>query len=451
MSVPVLMASCQQAEEETKANDYCYISNVSLGTVKRLVHTTTAEGKDTTYYTTFSGNLFNMTINQRSQTIENEDSLLYGSRLDAMLLSVSYEGAILAYRKAGTEAEWQTYSTKDSMDLREPIELYTLANDGHSFRTYTLKVNVHQQDGDSLHLVRLDSDVSALTAMTDLQPVVLGGKLLVLGKTADGIRLARRSSLHPVGTWTARAVGTLPADAQVRTLKQRDGMLYLSTAQGALYSSVDAMNWQLQTEQTGLQLVASTPQYLYALVGGSIRRSTDGVTWEAESLDDAVSFLPEHSVRSLLLTQPNGIRRLLLIGYRYDETDQTAVVWSKSWGRTEKEEDAEWMFYTPSSDNTLQLPQLESLNLLAYDERCLAFGGESLPGKGKHSSMDILYFSNDYGITWCGDETIKLNSTDLQGVSGPLAGVVDDGDCLWVVANGKVWRGRLNRLGFARQ
>jgi len=39
----------------------------------------------------------------------------------------------------------------------------------------------------------------------------------------------------------------------------------------------------------------------------------------------------------------------------------------------------------------------------------------------------------------------------LKGVSGPICSVVDDNNVIWIIANGELWRGKLNRLDFVRQ
>ena len=80
----------------------------------------------------------------------------------------------------------------------------------------------------------------------------------------------------------------------------------------------------------------------------------------------------------------------------------------------------------------------------------MAFGGASVTGKGTHKAMDALYISQDYGITWNKDSELHLPKA-LKGVNGPISSVVDDNNVIWIIANGEVWRGKLNRLDFERQ
>ena len=76
---------------------------------------------------------------------------------------------------------------------------------------------------------------------------------------------------------------------------------------------------------------------------------------------------------------------------------------------------------------------------MKYDGKCLAFGRGS----------DKMYFSSDYGITWRTDSGLHL-PLELGQVPGNLTSAVGDDNVIWIIAGNSVWKGRLNRLGFAR-
>ena len=139
-----------------------------------------------------------------------------------------------------------------------------------------------------------------------------------------------------------------------------------------------------------------------------------------------------------------------MVGNRTAEADKTSVVWNKMWNEDISETNAVWMFMNQTTDNKCTLPQLEYLNLIQYDGKCMAFGGASVTGKGTNKAMDALYVSEDYGISWRTDSELHLPK-DLKGVSGPIVSVVDGNNVIWIIANGEVWRGKLNRLDFERQ
>ena len=83
---------------------------------------------------------------------------------------------------------------------------------------------------------------------------------------------------------------------------------------------------------------------------------------------------------------------------------------------------------------------MSHLNLLSYDGQCIAFGG----------TLDAMYISRDYGITWRPDTDLHL-PVQLKGNSSCTTSVVDKNNHIWIITNAQVWRGRLNRLGFAQQ
>ena len=452
-TVPFLLLGSCISDKEVESDDYCYIWEVSLGSLKREVNMLDALGKDTTIASTYTGSKYPMTINQRELTIENRDSLLYGTVLRAVPVNISYTGSGMLYRTKGDEeSSWIVYSSSDSMDLRKPVELWLTANDGLSSRLYTLKLNVHSQEGDSLYWKKADAAVPQLQDMTQLQAFVLQGRLAVLGRKEAAVTLAERTA---EGVWTESSAN-LPLTADVRTMTGMGDSFFVSTAEGDIYTSADGKDWQKLNapRHPGLVLAGATSACLYALADGglySIRENEQGEwVFRAEDLDESPAGLPSKDVRMLRTEQPDGTCRLVMVGNRTDAADKSSVVWNKMWDDETPEAEAAWMYMNQTEDNKRTLPQLEFLNLIRYDGRCMAFGGASVAGKGNHSAMDVLYVSEDYGISWQKDAELHL-PVQLKGVSGPVGSVVDDNNVIWIIANGEVWRGKLNRLDFHRQ
>lgn len=446
----LFLTSCIKENDGRVYSDECYVSNVTLGTMRRAVKIKTEAGTDSVAYTTYSGHYFKMTVDQRNNTIENRDSLLYGTSVDAVLMNITFTGGVVAYRPADEDTlDWSYYNNTDSMDLTKPLHLYVVAEDSEHTRTYTLKVNVHQQEGDSLYWTRLDS-VSAFDGMTAMRAVVKGAQLMVLGKTSSGVKVALRTSLDKEGQWKNLSTN-LPQQTEVQTLKLQGENLFVSTADGVVYTSLDGLQWTAcGAPKAGLRLAAVTERYLYAVLPDGIYRSADGANWDAETLDDEVSNLPYNLLNGRYYIQENGLHRLQILGCRNNEADTVAVVWSKVWTDSEPEGEAEWVYCASSYDMTHACPRLNDLTVVTYDGRGMAFGGASPEGLGVHKAMDGLYFSNDHGLTWHADAQLHC-PTALYGVSGPLAGVVDEDKFIWIIADHQVWRGRLNRLAFERQ
>lgn len=464
LSLLVLISSCSKDnDDEAVPSDICYISGVTLGVVRRVVQTTLPNGRDTLIGSSYNAGLFPMTINQREMTIENRDSLLYGTRLDALLMTVNYKGSVVAYRdaEADTTEEWTKYSTSDSLNLTKPIHLYVLSEDGNSKRIYTLKVNVHRQEGDSVSWTRVDSIgpfASSVEKSMAIPPVamrsaIVNGKLVVLAKNEENfIVTATRSDKTTEGKWAFSNPG-LPPTTDVESLRQQGNDLYVGTSDGVIYTSSDAQQWtELVSAQAGLKLAAVTEKWLYALTADGLYRTsrTEPGEWQAEMLDDDAGRLPTLSLSSRYFVHENGYRYLQLVGACEGVADSTAVVWSKVWDDDEDEATTEWVYFNPSPDNKYLCPALQHLSVFSYDGRGVALGGASIEGRGSHKPLDLMFVTNDQGVTWKADNSLHLPA-GLQAGDGPVTAIADEDHFIWIVTQQEVWRGRLNRLGFARR
>ena len=364
-------------------------------------------------------------------------------------MNINYNGSVLAYRPKGSNAEWTPYNSSDSLNLTAPVELYTLAKDGNSFRIYTFKVNVHATEGDSLYWKNCDTEVDALGEMTARRAVVMDGKLKVIGQTASGVKLATRNDLTDDGSWTSTHISGLPEEADITTLFCQDNTLYTNTTDGRIFESADGENWtEKGTQQsTPFTLLAKTEKNFYALINGELMHSADATIWEKEVLDDQPSLLPASDMQALYLKQNNGNNRLVLVGNR--DSEKNSTVWNKMWNKTIEEEEAEWMYIPLTADNKVPCPRLNNFTMFTYDGRIMAFGGASQEGYGDHKAFDAIYFSNDYGITWRKDNLMHLPYA-LEGSDCHFTAATDSNHFIWIIAGNQVWRGRLNRLGFER-
>ncbi len=452
--MPTLFTSCLQDNDKVEYTDYCYITSFSLGTLRRTMFTVSSEGEDSVYRTTFSGTSFPMTIDQIALTIENMDSLPLRTDLSAVLTSASFQG-VLVWRKAnleeGEDSLWTTYNSSDSLDLREPLHLACLATDGYSVRIYTLNVNVHKQNADSTVWDEV-GEVSALEGMGTRKAFCLNGSIMILGEEGNGNVACVE---HPMGTsdeWiTYSTSGTDGVDLQ--TLQKQGEVLYLSNADGQVLRSENALDWTQADfpAQEGLQLVGASERRLYALLDGKLV-SSDGASWEEEALDDESEYLPTQQVYSFSYQLPDGQKRLMMVGERDDSEDMSCMVWAKSW-KGEEESNATWMFYVPNGTDKRRCPVMDNLNVVAYDDGFLAFGGASRDGQ--YAPMDSVLYSRDHGVSWKpyeNDDMIvdPLIQDDAENARH-IVSTVDDEEYLWVIIDKKVWRGRINRLGFLRQ
>lgn len=168
----------------------------------------------------------------------------------------------------------------------------------------------------------------------------------------------------------------------------------------------------------------------------------------SDALDTAAEWLPTSDLNLVSLplkTNDDAIRKVL-VGNRSVEnypSDTTAMVWC----RIVDPDDANqpWMFYTPMSNNRSLLPRMKDLQVVVYDNCLVAIGGAGI-GACTQQPYENFYVSEDNGLTWHPSSDIVFPSG--FAVDGTYALVADAEQNLWLIdeANGKAWRGYLNRM-----
>ena len=141
----LMMTSCLDSDDSSEITYYndTAITAFSLTTVNRYVHTTSKSGKDSVYKKTLSDPAtFN--IDHKNTLIYNTDSLYADCDLSHLLVNISTKnGGRVAIKSLSSDTLFTYYST-DSLDFSQPREIRVYAQDGSSYRAYTVTVNKHQ-------------------------------------------------------------------------------------------------------------------------------------------------------------------------------------------------------------------------------------------------------------------------------------------------------------------
>lgn len=440
-----MLSSCMKDDEEVTVDDHCYISAFTLGSLKRTIHTQTASGEDSTYTVVLDASAFPMSIDQRNLVIENRDSLPYGTRVNAVLVTIGYTG-VIGYKQAGA-VELTTYSSKDSIDFSSPVEFVVYSQNGTSERHYKVKLNVHRQDGTKFDWCVADtSDV--LNQLYERKMVAVNQRLVMVGKTSAGAVLMASRSTTLQDSWVVTPTsGTEQADVMTLQVAQ-DGSFLMSTTIGALLKSTDGVNWQIVTDACENRVLAGvSSDRIYAVFPDALQSSADGgQTWKDETLDVVQAKLPDSYLNLVSCMQADGQHRLVLMGMPLVSSNKNvAEVWSKAWSQSDQEKDAVWMYYPHTADNSFLCPIFLPMFVFSYDKGLVAFGGKTLDGKT--DALSTMLYSPDFGLTWKKNDELTLPK-ELRGNENPLAAVVDGENFIWITAGTVTWRGRLNRLGF---
>jgi hypothetical protein len=105
------------------------------------------------------------------------------------------------------------------------------------------------------------------------------------------------------------------------------------------------------------------------------------------------------------------------------------------------------MYYGNPTNSNFAMPMLTQMTLLHYDKKLMAIGSYSRDRQVK--SLERIFVSEDNRLTWQRHQHL-IPPSDIQESDGYITATTDKNNFLWLIAGSKVYRGRINRLGFAR-
>ena len=171
--------------------------------------------------------------------------------------------------------------------------------------------------------------------------------------------------------------------------------------------------------------------------------SEGSTEWEEDLLNDDASLLPTEDVS--LVCYPMALTPntdyVLIAGNRDAKAypqETSARVWRKTVDNDEQAEKGVWTYMERPADALYQLPRMENLSLIYYDDSILAFG---MP-------FTDIYQSRDNGITWKTGKTYQMPKDFDYVKTTSVKVVVDDDNYIWLYCSGsgQLWRGALNKL-----
>ena len=454
LSTVMVFSSCLNSDDkEVTYYDDSGITSFVLGDLNRTMHTLSSQGVDSTYQATISGSDYTFYIDQEKREIYNPDSLPCGTDVKHVVCTVAAKNGGLVGIKSLTSDSIFSYSSTDSLDFTTPRQMVAYANSGKATRTYIIRVNVHQEEGDVFNWSDMGRQ-EPFAAMNGMKTVACGSKLYTFGQK-DGQLVAYATDNNDGRTWNELSLPESLSQSfnAYQNILSKDGVLYILQDQ-QLLRSADGSNWETVSTTNLSRLVAAGTKKLYGIsTSGTMMASADnGTTWTDEKMDTSSEWLPEGNISytCMPLRTNEDIERVLIAGNRNVEAypnDRYAVVWSKTEDLSGDAEDNSWMFYTQTADSYYCLPRLSDVMICMYGDVLLAFGGNGI-GACTESAFSKIYVSLDGGITWKGTSTYTVPE-GLAGMSQSFTSAVDANNCLWIISgSGQVWRGRLNRLGW---
>jgi hypothetical protein len=337
------------------------------------------------------------TIDQRAGLIYNNDSMAYRT---ALLDSVSvnytsgYGNANNVLNITNGDSIW--VKSGDSINIRQPLTFKVYALDGQTTKVYTVKLNIHQVEPDSLQLFPVVSELPFLQT-GETKTVTLNNRFFNYSKTNNQIQLHTSSDAV---NWVEETVSGLPANIVVKCIQSNGNQLFAYTDDGELYRDSIGNQWALVNKPASIK-VKSILGYLNAgldfdQTGGlcliietnginTFAFTNDFIQWDYNSAVPAPDNFPLSDFSTYSYQLMFAHRVTVFGGTSAKGTVQNAV-WSTTDGHY-------WAKLTTDGVNVF--PAMEGANVFYYNDEFWFINGKS----GNDFNKEV-YSSIDGGITW---------------------------------------------------
>lgn len=339
--------------------------------------------------------------------IFNADSLPKGTPVTKLIPKITYPSSVKTASITMSGGENRTGTVNylanptDTIDFTGDVTLTLGTANNAVTKTYTLKVNVHKEDPDTLYWDRLAlSSLPSRLINPAAQKTVnyLDGGALCMVEESDGSYTVAVAEDIFKAQWTKEAV-TLGFTPEIRTLRSdASGTLYILSTTGELYTSTDTTTWT-QAASGWNEVIGMYGQTLLGIAG----------TAGAQTM---VSY-PSGNIAEMALPQDfpqYGFSEPIEFTNRW--TPYPTIVIVGGYPYPSDGNSAVWGFDGTTWTNLAEksLPALEGLavvdyysylssdsnSLLREFEVYLAFGGRLSDG----TTNRTVYVSYDHGINW---------------------------------------------------
>lgn len=173
---------------------------------------------------------------------------------------------------------------------------------------------------------------------------------------------------------------------------------------------------------------------VYSLQDGAMKSSLDAASWEEDKVLAGTVFPASVSGCVCIPSATNAdVCKIVVIG---SGSDGKAVIATRVEDGLSNGD--AWFGITFAKSNPKYLPSLEGMSVVCYDDAILAVG--------RRDGQLRIYCSKDQGLTW--EQNASYPAPDGFPAEGELTAAADGQGFLWIACGGKVWKGRLNRLGW---
>ena len=462
------LAACTTTDDSTTTlYDDAAITSFTLGTMNRYVN-----GVKSTY----SGSAYLFHIDEASHTIYNTDSLPIGTDVEHVICSMTTYNNSMPF-VISEDGTYMTYYSTDSIDFTKPRTFRVVSSSGNGYTDYTVKVNVHKQDPNAFAWEKM----ADIPAMTGLRTIAYNGRIYVFGNEGGA---TKAYYTEDGSAWTAATLPATDANAWQNAVASKDSLYIMNGT--TMYRSHDAATWNKDnsTLPEGITLqrllgASSTEVYAQATNGSLITKYCDDQLplWVEATDETQSSFDALPSQDFTMVTFPmylsDSTDYVLMAGNKNTGDKWQSNLWRRIVDYSEtgiesllveylttliqgKDDYPEWIrkwtYLDRANDHRYELPALENIQIVWYDDVLLAFGGKNL-NDATTAPLMAIYKSRDNGITWKEDTNYNMppakGNTKYNSAATSFSATASNG-YIWIVCagTGEVWRGQLNRVAW---
>lgn len=448
-----IMTSCLDNDvDQITYTSETSITGFSLGTLHIDRVGKDKNGLDSPYVDTLDCSNYPFTIDQINRTITNKDSLPVGTYIDKVITSITYDAGMLAYKPKGSERD-TIWTSTDSIDFTDPVEFKVYAYSGVEGKPYTITINVHKQEPDTISWKKFDNNPFSAGNLSEQKAVYANEKVYVFGKNGNGTHIEYSDVANDNPSSWVPVTDNIPSNIDTYSATAWAGNIYFLAGTNKQLYKLDANSNEITSvgTETFEMLIGGNDikSELYAVKGGK-----SGIYKENTWTEDADPFTQFPAGKPFFSNTTTA-------SYNSNITSTVALCYNQ--GTTANDTTA-LVFNRMSSDNkweeriqNLPLPNLENVTMIYYDGKLYAFGG----GYKEIKPFSQFYCSTDNGLCWrpvteCmafpsefGTLYTTHHSNYSCAVTPKLENGTSRGNFIWIVwEDGSISRGRINRLGF---
>ena len=395
------------------------------------------------------------TIDQQggeSGFIYNYDSMAYQTVIKDKVIATYLSGAGTSNILNITNGDSIWVQSGDSIDISQPLTLKVFALDGQTTKLYTVQLNIHQVDPDSMQYHQVASDLPFLRT-EDTKTIVFNNQILTYSLINNQIQLT--SSADAVN-WTDEGVSGLPANAVIKGIQSNGVQLFAYTDDGEIYVRNNPTNdqWELANKPASIKVI-SILGYLNAgwnqSEGLSLVVETGGVNTFAfvdKSLTqwDYDNIAPEPVPDNFPLHDFSNYSYELMYSQRlsiFGGTSLNGVIQNSAWSTQNGR------YWAKLTNDVNVFPALEGANVFYYN-------GEFwlLNGKSDNYYNSEVYYSVDGGVTWQAKPENTQMPKEYSLRYGASLVMANDNKSFYIIGGKQntvlpeVWNGFLNKMEF---